>query len=162
MWAASIEDDSEPRSLGGNEAVDQDGVEERSTRSILAGSDVPFSHLFPDSLQHLRILDDVGTEEVASHIDRRMRDLVLDPRFSELHDVQIRRNTAFTEHVRDIGCHIERRSFWNIMRRMQFYTKSCSMDELSDCFDTLSLVFNRIVAIVLNYRTYHGRRCKRT
>jgi hypothetical protein len=118
MWAESIEGNRETGSLGGRQVVDQDDAEEWSTRCILAGSDVPFSHLFPDTLQHLRILDDVGTEEVASHIDKRLRDLALGPRFSELHDVQVRRKTAFTEHLRDIGWHIERRSFWNIMRRM--------------------------------------------
>jgi hypothetical protein len=117
MWAETTMDDSDASPRDGDEVAGQDDEEEWPTRSILASSNVPFSHLFPDTLQHLRILDDVGSEKVARHVDRRLRDLVLDPRFSELCDVQVRRKTVFTEHVRDIGWHIERRSFWNIMRR---------------------------------------------
>lgn len=118
MWGESIQDDRKTSYLGGSETVEQGDAQEPSTRSILPGSNVPFSRLFPNTLQHLRILDDVDTEEVASNIDKRLRDLLLDRRFSDLHDVQVRRETAFTEHLRDIGWHIERRSCWNIMRRM--------------------------------------------
>jgi len=54
---------------------------------------------------------------VASYVDKEIRDLVLHRRFSELRDVQVRRRVFFTEHVKDIGWHLERRPFWNVMRR---------------------------------------------
>ena len=110
MWAENIPADSE--------AADQDNEEDNITRSILDGPDVPFCDLLPNRLQHLRILDGIYTEDVADNVDRQVRDLVLDLRFSALHDVQVRRKSGFTEHVKDIGWHVERRPFWNVMRRV--------------------------------------------
>jgi hypothetical protein len=110
MWAKNIAADSE--------AADQDGEEDNITRSILDGQGVPFSDLVPGTLQHLRILDGIYTEDAAHHVDQRLRDLVLNPRFSKLHDVQVRRKSEFTEHVRDVGWHVERRPFWNVMRQV--------------------------------------------
>lgn len=78
----------------------------------------PLSQLLPDTLQHLRVLDDWNFEDEACALDISVRSLVLDPQFSELHDVQVRRRRVCTGHVKRIGWQVERRPFWNVMRRM--------------------------------------------
>lgn len=119
MWAETVADEHDTARRDGSETAGQDDDEEEVTKLMLAtGPNLPFFHLLPDTLQHLRILDDVDTMNVASYVDEEIRNLVLHPRFSELCDVQVRRRVFFTEHVRNIGWHIERRPFWNVMRRL--------------------------------------------
>lgn len=115
MWAETITFYSDLAQRDGGEMAP---AYVDDTRSIWAGPIVPLSNLLPDSLQHLRILDDANTESLANYVDERLHDFVLNPRFSELHDVQVRRTKFFTEHVRNLGWHIERRPFWNVMRRV--------------------------------------------
>ena len=89
------------------------------TRSLLGDSpDVTLSRLLPDTLQRIRIMNDIDTERVGRHVDERLRDLILDPRFSDLCDVQVRRRKLFFGHVKDLGWRVERRPFWNVMTRI--------------------------------------------
>jgi hypothetical protein len=116
MWHETLVDKKDTARRNGSETAGMGDEEEDIARSVLAERhNVLFSYLLPDALHHLRILDDVDTECMASCTDQRLRELVLDPRFSELRDLQVRRRKVFTEHVRDIGRRIERRPFWAIM-----------------------------------------------
>ena len=118
MWAESILGDDDIAQRDGSKTSGQYDEEEAVTEVMLAtGPNLPFFQLLPESLQHFRVLDDVDTVTVASYVDKEIRDLVLHRRFSELRDVQVRRRVFFTEHVKDIGWHLERRPFWNVMRR---------------------------------------------
>lgn len=97
---------------------------EKHTRRIIAeGPMTPFSQLLPDTLQHLRILDDTGTDSVAFFVDEQLKDLVLDPKFPKLRDVQVQREKFFTEHIKpehleNFGWRVEGGDHWNIMRRL--------------------------------------------
>lgn len=97
--------------------------EDATRRIIYDGPITPFYQLLPETLQHLRILDDINTESVACFVDEQLSDLVLDPKFSQLRDIQVRRKKIFTEHIKpeqieNSGWRIERRELWNIMRRV--------------------------------------------
>lgn len=118
MWRGDIAYESDAARRDGSETAGKVDEDDRTRSMLDRGPDVPFSHLFPDTLQHLRIMDDVDTDSVASYVDERLRGLVLAPRFSGLQDVRVRRRNFFTQHVRDIGWHIERCPFWNVMRRV--------------------------------------------
>lgn len=120
MWAEHIKDERDIARRDGSDMAFDDDEEDEYTIPCISTRDpnVPFSCLMPDTLQHLRIMDDLDTEGVADHVDKNLRDLVSNPRFSELRDVQVRRRKVFTEHVKNIGWHLERRPFWNVMRRI--------------------------------------------
>lgn len=119
MWAEIILDKRDTALRYGSEIAGEDDEEEEVTRLMLdTGPNVPFFHLLPDNLQHLRLLDDADTVDIATYADGKLRDLVSHPGSSELGDVQVRRRAFFTEHVRNIGWHVERRPFWNVMRRV--------------------------------------------
>jgi hypothetical protein len=78
----------------------------------------PLRQLLPHSLQRLRIIDDWHLWADAVRLDLELRDLILDPRFSELRSIRVRRKTPWSKHVKDLGWHEFRHGpYWNVLLR---------------------------------------------
>jgi hypothetical protein len=74
--------------------------------------------LLPHSLQHLIIIDDFYLWADAVRLDEELRNLMLDPQFSELRAIRVRRRIPWSEHVKDLGWHEERYGrYWNALLR---------------------------------------------
>lgn len=74
--------------------------------------------LLPCSLQRLRIIDDYHLWADAVRLDKELRDLILDPRFSELRSIRVSRKIPWSKHVKDLGWHVTRHEpYWNVLLR---------------------------------------------
>lgn len=62
-----------------------------------------FTEILPESLRQRRVLDDFDLGAEAEILDEQVRDFILDERFDELRDVQVRRRREFTESFEDVG-----------------------------------------------------------
>jgi hypothetical protein len=79
---------------------------------------VSLCRLLPHSLQHLIIIDDFYLWADAVRLDEELRNLMLDPQFSELRVIRVRRRIPWSEHVKDLGWHEERYGrYWNALLR---------------------------------------------
>ena len=79
---------------------------------------VPLCRLLPHSLQHLIIMDDFYLWADTVRLDEELRSLMLDPQFSELRAIRVRRRNPWSEHAKDLGWHEERYGhYWNALLR---------------------------------------------
>lgn len=75
--------------------------------------------LLPHSLQRLRIIDDWNLWADAVRLDLELRTLILDPQFSELRSIRVRRALPWSKHVKDLGWHETRHEpYWNVLLRL--------------------------------------------
>jgi len=79
---------------------------------------VSLCQLLPTSLQRLRIIDDWHLWADAIRLDMELRNLILDPQFSELRSIRVRRKLPWSKHVKDLGWHESRhKPYWNVLLR---------------------------------------------
>ena len=70
------------------------------------------------SLQHLIITDDWHLRADTIRPDEELQNLMLDPQFSELLSIRVRRWIPWSNHVKDLGWHMERHGrYWNALLR---------------------------------------------
>jgi hypothetical protein len=78
----------------------------------------PLNLILPSSLRHLRIMDDWNLVVDAIRLDEQLHTLTLDPSFSKLRPVRVRRRRPFTTHIRNDDWHDqEYPQFWQVMKR---------------------------------------------
>jgi hypothetical protein len=104
-----------------DEAGQDDDDEFRDLHAPGQGVNTPTASLrqiLPHSLQRLRLIDDWHLWADAIRLDMELRDLLLDPRFSELRSIRIRRKIPWSKHVKDLGWHEFRHGpYWNVLLR---------------------------------------------
>jgi hypothetical protein len=78
----------------------------------------PLNLILPFSLRHLRIMDDWNKVVDAVRLDRQLCNLMLDPSFSKLRSVRVRRKRPFTTHIQNDDWHDQKYpQFWQVMKR---------------------------------------------
>jgi hypothetical protein len=79
----------------------------------------PLNLILPSSLRHLRIMDDLNVRVDTPRLDKQLHDLMLDPDFSKLRSVSVRRTRRFTTHIRNDVWHDQKcPRFWRVMKRV--------------------------------------------
>lgn len=117
-----IESEDDPSSVG-NAAEDDEATDDEDEFAALHPPGkglntptVPLHQLLPSTLRDLKIVDDWDLWADAVRLDIQLRSLVLDPRFSELRTIRVRRKMPFTKHVKGLGWQTTRRKrCWNIL-----------------------------------------------